>query len=141
MKNKPQTIDEYLSFISDDKRATLEKLRQTIKSIAPKAEEYFYYQLPAFRLDGKRLVAFGAATNHCSLYPLSATVVKFLIDDLKNYDTSPGTIRFPADKPLPRDAGAKNYQSPHRRKRNHTSPAQKRKIMMREFIGQTSIAD
>jgi uncharacterized protein YdhG (YjbR/CyaY superfamily) len=101
MKVKPQTIDEYLSFISDDKRATLEKLRQTIKSIAPKAEEYFYYQLPAFRLDGKRLVAFGAATNHCSLYPLSATVVKSLKDDLKNYDTSPGTIRFPADKPLP----------------------------------------
>ncbi len=101
MKNKPKTIDEYLSFVSEDKRATLEKLRQTIKSIVPKAEEYFYYQLPAFRLDGKRLVAFGAATNHCSLYPLSAAVVKGLAGDLKNYDTSPGTIRFPANKPLP----------------------------------------
>ncbi len=101
MKNKPQTIDEYLALVSEDKRAVLEKLRQTIKTIAPKAEEYFYYQLPAFCLDGKRLVAFGAATNHCSMYPLSAAVVKALQDDLKNYDTSPGTIRFPADKPLP----------------------------------------
>lgn len=101
MNPKFNSIDDYLSVLSEDKLATLEKLRRTIKSIAPKAEEYFYYQLPAFRLDGKRLVAFGAATNHCALYPLSAAVVKNLNDDLKNYDTSPGTIRFPVDKPLP----------------------------------------
>lgn len=96
-----KTIDDYLAVTSEEKLIALEKLRQQIKKIAPQAEEYFYYQLPAFRLDGKRLVAFGAATNHCSLYPLSATVVKELADDLKNYDTSPGTIRFPANKPLP----------------------------------------
>lgn len=101
MNPKFNSIDDYLSVLSEDKLATLEKLRQTIKSIVPKAEEYFYYQLPAFRLDGKRLVAFGAATNHCSLYPLSAAVIKNLQADLKNYDTSPGTIRFPIDKPLP----------------------------------------
>lgn len=101
MNNKPQTIDDYLAVLSEDKRAALERLRQDIKAIAPKAEEYFYYQLPAFRLNGKRLVAFGAATNHCSLYPLSASVVKALADDLKAYDTSPGTIRFPMDKPMP----------------------------------------
>ena len=101
MTGKPNTIDEYLAAVSEDKRAALEKLRQNIKAVAPKAEEYFYYQLPAFRLNGKRLVAFGAATNHCSLYPLSGAIVKAHKDDLKNYDTSPGTIRFPADKPLP----------------------------------------
>lgn len=101
MSSKFNTTDEFLDTLSEDKRASLEKLRQTIKSIVPKAEEYFYYQLPAFRLDGKRLVAFGAATNHCSLYPLSAAVIKNLQADLKNYDTSPGTIRFPIDKPLP----------------------------------------
>ncbi len=100
MSSKFNSIDEFLDTLSEDKRTTLEKLRQTIKSIAPKAEEYFYYQLPAFRLDGKRLVAYGAATNHCSLYPLSAAVIKNLSDDLKNYDTSPGTIRFPVNKPL-----------------------------------------
>ena len=45
-------------------------------------------------------MAFGAATNHCSLYPLSAAIVKAHQDDLKDYDTSPGTIRFTPDKPL-----------------------------------------
>lgn len=101
MTGKPKTIDEYLATVSEDKRAALEKLRQHIKSVAPEAEEYFYYQLPAFRLKGKRLVAFGAATNHCSLYPLSAVVVQAHQDDLKKYDTSPGTIRFPPAQPLP----------------------------------------
>jgi uncharacterized protein YdhG (YjbR/CyaY superfamily) len=101
MTGKPKNIDEYLAVLSEDKRAALEKLRQAIKSIAPAAEEYFYYQLPAFRLHGKRLVAFGAAKDHCSFYPLSAAVVQAHADDLKHYDTSPGTIRFPADKPLP----------------------------------------
>ena len=61
MSSKFNTTDEFLDTLSEDKRASLEKLRQTIKSIVPKAEEYFYYQLPAFRLDGKRLVAFGWA--------------------------------------------------------------------------------
>ena len=42
----------------------------------PKAkthEEYMRYQLPAFRLDRKALVLYGAATNHCSLYTGSGT--------------------------------------------------------------------
>jgi uncharacterized protein YdhG (YjbR/CyaY superfamily) len=101
VSSKFNSIDEFLATLGEEKLIALEKLRQQIKKIAPQAEEYFYYQLPAFRLNGKRLVAFGAATNHCSLYPLSAAVVKGLADDLKNYDTSPGTIRFPANKPLP----------------------------------------
>lgn len=95
------TVDEYLAGLSEDKRAALEKLRQDIKAVAPKAEEYFYYQLPAFRLNGKRLVAMGAAANHCSLYPLSSAVIRAHADDLAKYDTSPGTIRFPINKPLP----------------------------------------
>ena len=40
-----------------------------IKAAAPRAEECISYQMPAFRLDGRMLVWFGAATNHCSLFP------------------------------------------------------------------------
>ncbi len=98
---KPETIDEYLAELSEDKRAALEKLRQTIRSVTPTAEEYFYYHIPAFRLNGQRLIGFAAATNHCAIYPLSAATVKAFKDELKNYDTSPGTIRFTPDKPLP----------------------------------------
>ena len=66
---KPKTIDDYLAALSDDKRAALEKLRKTIKAAAPEAEECISYGLPAFRLNEKLLVAFGATANHCAFYP------------------------------------------------------------------------
>jgi uncharacterized protein YdhG (YjbR/CyaY superfamily) len=96
---KPKTHDNYLAAVTEDKRGALQKLRRAIKAAAPKAEECISYQIPAFRLNGKFLVAYGAATNHCAFYP--GSTVNALKDELKGYNTSKGTIRFPADKPLP----------------------------------------
>jgi len=96
---KAKTIDEYLTTLSDDKRTALEKLRKAIKAAAPKAEECISYQLPAFRLDGRMLVWFGATAKHCALYP--GAVVEAFKSALKDYDTSKGTIRFQPDHPLP----------------------------------------
>src|SRR3954453_11918008 len=100
MAGKPENIDEYLAALSDDNRAALEKLRKTVRAAAPKAEECISYQLAAFRQDGM-LVAFGATANHCAFYLMSASTVEAHKDELKDYDTSKGTIRFQADKPLP----------------------------------------
>jgi uncharacterized protein YdhG (YjbR/CyaY superfamily) len=99
-KTKTKTIDDYLAALSDDKRAALEKLRKTIRAAAPEAEECISYQLPAFRQGGP-LVGFGATANHCAFYLMSSSTVEAHADDLKGYDTSKGTIRFQADKPLP----------------------------------------
>ena len=96
---EPKTTDAYLAAVTPDKRTALEALRKSIKAAAPKAEECISYQLPAFRLKGKLLVAYGAAANHCAFYP--GSVVQAMKDELKDYDTSKGTIRFPAKKPLP----------------------------------------
>ena len=101
MAGKPKTIDEYLAAVSDDQRAALEKLRKTIKAAAPKAEECINYGLAAFRLNGKNLVAFGASAKHCSFHPMDGHTVDTFKDELKDFDTSKGTIRFAADKPLP----------------------------------------
>jgi uncharacterized protein YdhG (YjbR/CyaY superfamily) len=99
MKAKAKTVDEYLSALDDDKRAALERLRNTIKAIVPEAEECISYQMPGFRLDGKMLVWFGAGTNHCSFYP--GGIVERYKAELKEYKTSKGTIRFQPDKPIP----------------------------------------
>ena len=102
MAAKLKTIDDYLASVSDDKqRAALEKIRQTIKAAAPTAEECINYGLAAFRLNGKNLVAFGASAKHCSFHPMDGHTVEAFQDELKDYDTSKGTIRFTADKPLP----------------------------------------
>jgi uncharacterized protein YdhG (YjbR/CyaY superfamily) len=98
---KPKTIDQYLAGLSVEQRAALEKLRKAIKAAVPKAEECISYGLAAFRLDGKPLVAFGATASHCAFYPMSSFMVAAHRDELKDYDTSKGTIRFQADKPLP----------------------------------------
>ena len=97
---KPETFDECLAAFSDDKRAALEKLRKTIKAAAPKAEECISYGLAAFRQDGM-LVGFGATSKHCAFYLMSSTTVAAHKAELADYDTSTGTIRFPADEPLP----------------------------------------
>ena len=46
------------------------------------------------------LVWFGAASKHCSFFP-GSTAVERHAKDLARYDTSKGTVRFPADAPLP----------------------------------------
>ena len=98
IKDKPGTIDEYLAALSSDKRAALERLRKIIRAAAPGAEECISYQLPAFRLDGKVLVWFGAAANHCAVYGAEGADK----DELEEYDTSGrGTIRFQPGNPLP----------------------------------------
>ena len=101
MPGKPKTIDEYLAQLSEDKRAALEKIRKAIRAAAPKAEECISYSIPAYRQNGKLLVGFGAAANHSSFFPMNASTVKKFRDELKQYDTSKGTIRFPTNEPLP----------------------------------------
>lgn len=101
MKRSPATIDEYLASVSDEKRIALERLRRIIRDAAPAAEECLSYQVPAFRLDGRLLVAFGASAKHCSFYPGSSTTLDGFESELKGYETSKGTIRFQPDDPLP----------------------------------------
>ena len=103
MAGKPHTHAEYLAALNHDQRVALEALRKAIREAAPEAEECISYQLPAFRLNGKMLVGYGATAKHCAFYLMSSTTVGAHQEELKGYDTSKGTIRFQADKPLPTD--------------------------------------
>jgi uncharacterized protein YdhG (YjbR/CyaY superfamily) len=100
-KRKPRTIDEYLAGVSADQRIVLDKLRKTIHPVEPKFEECISYGIPAFRLNGRSLVFFGAWANHCSFYPGSSTTLKSFRNDLKSFQISKGTVRFSPDNPLP----------------------------------------
>ena|ERR1700745_2539483 len=100
-KQKPRSIDEYLTAVSADQRTALENLRETIHAVAPKIEECISYGIPAFRLNGRFLVFFGAWANHCSFYPGGSTTLKKFRAALKSFQITKGTIRFSPDKPLP----------------------------------------
>jgi uncharacterized protein YdhG (YjbR/CyaY superfamily) len=98
---RPESIDAYLAALTVDKRDALERLRKTIRAAAPRAKECISYSLPAFELNGRKLVAFGATARHCAFYPMSSTTIEAHLEELEGYDVSKGTIRFQPDERLP----------------------------------------
>jgi uncharacterized protein YdhG (YjbR/CyaY superfamily) len=95
-----ETIAAYVAALDKPKRAALQKLRRDIRAAAPGLKECISYGIPALRLDGKMIMAFGASARHCSFYP-GAHPVKAHAKELAKYSTSKGTIRFAAEEPLP----------------------------------------
>jgi len=94
-----KTIDEYISKYPGDVQAILQRLRDTIKKAAPKAEETISYQMPAFKQDGM-LVYFAGWKTHVGFYPVSSAIREFA-KELSKYEGSKGTVKFPVDKPVP----------------------------------------
>lgn len=99
MKKAPQTVAAYLAALDPERRTTLERLRRTIRAAVPEAEEGISYGVPTVKLDGRMLVAYGAAAKHCAFYP--GSVLKLLGVEVKGYAVSAGTIRFPIGGALP----------------------------------------
>ena len=97
-----QGIDEYIAALDEPKRTTLQKLRQTIRGIVPDAEECISYGMPAFRLEGKVIAGFAAFKDHLSYLPHSGSVLGEMADDLVGYPSTPGSLHFPIDRPLPK---------------------------------------
>lgn len=94
-------IEAYLAKIPEPARSTLEKIRATIRATVPaEAAECISYGMPAFRHKGA-LVGYAAFKEHCSFFPMSATLLDDFAADLKDHRTSKGTLQFPVDKPLP----------------------------------------
>ena len=93
-------VEAYLAKVPEPARTTLEKVRATIRSAAPKeATECICYGMPAFRYKGA-LVGYAAFKDHCSFFPMSAALIDTMADELKSYRTSKGTLQFPLDRPM-----------------------------------------
>ena len=96
----PKDVDEYLAGVPEPARSTLNKVRAAIRSaVPPEATEAISYRIPTFKYKGS-LLGFAAFSNHCSFFPMSASVIEAFKNELKDFHTSKGTIRFPVDKPL-----------------------------------------
>jgi uncharacterized protein YdhG (YjbR/CyaY superfamily) len=93
-------VDEYLDRLPEPARTTLSKVRAVIRSVAPpEATEGISYGIPTFKYKGM-LASFAAFSDHCSLFPGAGPTIEFK-NELKNFQTSKGTIRFAPNKPFP----------------------------------------
>ncbi len=92
-------IDAHIAAQTPEVQKRLRELRTTIHTAAPKATEAISYGIPTFKLNGN-LVHFAGYATHIGFYPGAAAIAVFA-DDLKKYETSKGTVRFPLDAPLP----------------------------------------
>ena len=96
----PKDVDEYLADVREPARSTLNRIRAAIRSaVPPEATEAISYRIPTFRYKGP-LVGFAAFSDHCSFFPMSPSVMEAFQNELQDFHTSKGTIRFPVDKPL-----------------------------------------
>ncbi len=99
MKTNYTSIDHYISEQPLAVQPLLEKIRTTIREVAPEATEVISYQIPTFKMK-KNLVHFAAFKNHIGFYPGAEAIVAFE-KELGSYKTSKGAIQFPIENPLP----------------------------------------
>lgn len=102
MKIKPyKTVDEYIANFPPDTRERLQKVREAILEVIPDATERISYGIPTY-WQGGSLVHFGGYSAHIGFYPGPPAIEEFA-EELKEYETSKGTVKFPLDKPMPYD--------------------------------------
>lgn len=94
-------IDEYIAAFPADVQAILQKVRATIREVAPQATEKISYRMPAFMQDGV-LAYFGGFKHHIGFYPPVRGDEK-LVREASAYAGEKGNLRFPLDQPVPYD--------------------------------------
>lgn len=92
-------VDEYVALAPKEVQDKLKEFRATIKTAAPGAQERISYGMPYYYYKG-RLVYFGLSKKHIGLY-IPTPVVEEHKSELKGYETSKATVRFPLNKKLP----------------------------------------
>jgi uncharacterized protein YdhG (YjbR/CyaY superfamily) len=100
-KSRADTIDDYLAAVEPGRRAALARLRKTIRTILPAAEECISYSMPAFRYRGKVVAGFAATKSGCSYFPFSGSTLATMADELESYGQTKSALHFAPGKGLP----------------------------------------
>lgn len=97
------SVDSYIASFPSDIQAVLRELRKIILAEIPECGETISYQIPAFKKNGKTVIYFGAWKHHVALYPVNNEMLEAYPEVKAYYTSGKGTIRFPYDKPLPKE--------------------------------------
>jgi uncharacterized protein YdhG (YjbR/CyaY superfamily) len=100
---KFESVDDYLAALTPERRVGIDELRATVRKALPEeAVEVLSYQIIGYRVGkGRPVVWIAAFPDHFSLYPFTDEVRAALGPEVEPYLSGKGTIRLPADRPLP----------------------------------------
>jgi uncharacterized protein YdhG (YjbR/CyaY superfamily) len=96
-------VDAYIAALPETKRSAMSEIRAAVRAGAPAAVEVITYKMPGLKLKGGFLLSYDAYKSHYSLFPWDDAMREELRAELERYVTGRGTIRFPADEPIPSD--------------------------------------
>jgi uncharacterized protein YdhG (YjbR/CyaY superfamily) len=96
-----KSVDEYIARQPEAVQDILQLVRGTIRKALPRAEEVISYQIPAYKIHGTAVLYFAGWKQHYSLYPATEQIVKAFKEQLRPYELSKGTIRFPLSDSVP----------------------------------------
>lgn len=94
-----KNVDEYIAQAPKEVQEKLKELRAVIRTAAPGAEERISYGMPYYYYKG-RLVYFQLWKKHIGFY-VPTPVLEEHKSELKGYETTKATVRFPLDEKLP----------------------------------------
>lgn len=100
-KTNFKSVDEYLAAQPEPARDALERVRTAVRGAVPAAEEVISYNIPAYKLNGSRMLYFAGWKQHYSLYPAGPRLVAAFKRELAPFEVSKGTIRIPLSQPIP----------------------------------------
>ena len=102
MKTVIASVSQYIAAQPKSSQPVLRRIRSTIRKAVPKAEEVISYGIPAYKLNGQRVIYFAGWKDHYSLYPANRRLVAAFKDKLAPYEVNnKGTVRFPLSEPVP----------------------------------------
>ncbi len=96
-------MDEIKNYINNQPAEIipiLERVRSIILENAPNVTESIAYGMPAYKLNSKPLVYFGAQKKHLGFYATPTGHEKFTTE-LSCYKQGKGSVQFPYNKPIP----------------------------------------
>lgn len=95
-------VDEYIGTFPEKTQKHLFDVRKAIQKAAPEAVESFGYKMPAFDMNGKKLVYYAAYAKHIGFYSMGVGQENFK-EELSKYKVGKGSIQFPLTEPMPVD--------------------------------------
>ena len=96
-----KSVDEYIGTLPQAVQRALKEVRSVVRKSLPGAEEVISYNIPAYKLDGERVLFFAGFKQHYSIYPATRRLIEAFKEEPGPHEFKGSTIRFPLTEPVP----------------------------------------